>query len=221
VQPARALLSPRRRWGYRRRVRQDVLRRSFVYNLRLPGQYADTETGLNYNYFRDYDPGTGRYVESDPIGLAGGSWSIFTYAGSEPIDQVDYFGLAQCTLVLAGGKGALQCTPDTPVNASVNIPVSSGNNGGGESCKNNLACQAEAGRGPIPAGCWQWTNGSTQKPNGRVLEPCKGWNGLNRTLIRSHSCANPFGPAKGPRFCSEGCVTGTVPAIQALNSTVL
>ena len=62
-------------------------------NVILPGQYYDVETGLNYNYFRDYDPGTGRYVESDPIGLAGGSWSIYTYAGSDPIDQVDYFGL--------------------------------------------------------------------------------------------------------------------------------
>ena len=33
---------------------------------------ADAETGLNYNYFRDYDPTTGRYIESHPIGLGGG-----------------------------------------------------------------------------------------------------------------------------------------------------
>ncbi len=39
----------------------------FVYNLRFPGQYYDQETGLSYNYERDYDPGTGRYVESDPL----------------------------------------------------------------------------------------------------------------------------------------------------------
>ncbi|RMK76117.1 hypothetical protein IPC84_28670, partial [Pseudomonas aeruginosa] len=37
-------------------------------NLRFPGQYYDAESGLHYNYFRDYDPETGRYVESDPIG---------------------------------------------------------------------------------------------------------------------------------------------------------
>ncbi|MDO9190628.1 MAG: RHS repeat-associated core domain-containing protein, partial [Sulfurimicrobium sp.] len=37
-------------------------------NLRLPGQYWDEETGLHYNYFRDYDPQVGRYTTSDPIG---------------------------------------------------------------------------------------------------------------------------------------------------------
>jgi RHS repeat-associated protein len=36
-------------------------------NLRFPGQYYDGETGLHYNYFRDYKPEIGRYVEADPI----------------------------------------------------------------------------------------------------------------------------------------------------------
>jgi len=45
------------------------------------------------NYFRDYDPATGRYIESDPIGLAGRSPSTYTYAGSNPISNKDPLGL--------------------------------------------------------------------------------------------------------------------------------
>jgi RHS repeat-associated protein len=44
---------------------------AFTYNLRFPGQYYDKETRLHYNYFRDYDRATGRYIQSDPIGLRG------------------------------------------------------------------------------------------------------------------------------------------------------
>ena len=42
---------------------------NFTCNLRLPGQYFDKETNLHYNYFRDYDPSIGRYVQADPIGI--------------------------------------------------------------------------------------------------------------------------------------------------------
>ena len=45
---------------------------TFNYNLRFPGQYYDKETLTHYNYFRDYNPKTGKYIESDPIGLGGG-----------------------------------------------------------------------------------------------------------------------------------------------------
>ncbi len=63
-------------------------------NLRLRGQVFDAESGLRYNYFRDYDPTTGRYVESDPAGLAGGI-STYGYAGQMPLGATDFFGLAR------------------------------------------------------------------------------------------------------------------------------
>ena len=63
-----------------------------LFNLRYPGQYYDAETGLHYNYFRDYDPGTGRYVQSDPIGLAAGP-STFSYVNASPLTGVDPLGL--------------------------------------------------------------------------------------------------------------------------------
>jgi len=61
-------------------------------NLRFPGQYHDSESGLRYNYFRDYDPQTGRYVESDPIGLSGGV-NTFGYVKANPINYLDSKGL--------------------------------------------------------------------------------------------------------------------------------
>ncbi len=66
---------------------------SFLYNLRHPGQYSDAETGTFYNYYRDYDPTTGRYRQSDPIGLEGGL-NTFAYANSSPNDSYDPNGLA-------------------------------------------------------------------------------------------------------------------------------
>jgi RHS repeat-associated protein len=65
---------------------------TFTYNQRYAGQYADVETGLNYNYFRDYDTNTGKYLESDPIGLKGGV-NTFAYAISSPLRNADRTGL--------------------------------------------------------------------------------------------------------------------------------
>jgi len=73
-----------------------VFEEAVRFSLRLPGQYFDAETGLHYNYFRDYDPSTGRYVESDPIGLNGGM-NTYVYVDSNPLRWLDYRGLDKCT----------------------------------------------------------------------------------------------------------------------------
>ena len=67
--------------------------RPFVMNLRFPGQYFDAELGTHYNYFRDYEPGTGRYVESDPIGMTNRSFSTYAYVTANPLKYVDTLGL--------------------------------------------------------------------------------------------------------------------------------
>ncbi|MEV7402450.1 DUF6531 domain-containing protein [Streptomyces sp. NPDC091267] len=54
-------------WGTRHPTATDTT--SADCPLRFPGQYADLETGLNYNYFRYYDPETARYISPDPLGL--------------------------------------------------------------------------------------------------------------------------------------------------------
>jgi RHS repeat-associated protein len=78
----------------------------FVFNLRFPGQYADTETGLHYNYFRNYDPATGRYIESDPIGLAGGI-NTYGYVNGDPLKYIDPLGLFGQSV--EGGFSCLSC----------------------------------------------------------------------------------------------------------------
>lgn len=67
---------------------------AFVFDQRFPGQRHDAASGLDYNYFRDYEPGSGRYATSDPAGLAGGL-STYAYVAGQPMDWTDTLGLGR------------------------------------------------------------------------------------------------------------------------------
>ena len=69
-----------------------VYSEAVTFNLRYPGQQWDEDTKLSYNLNRYYDPHTGRYIQSDPIGLEGG-WNRFGYVGGNPLTLIDPDGL--------------------------------------------------------------------------------------------------------------------------------
>ena len=144
----------------------------FVFNYRFPGQYYDVETGLHYNYFRDYDPSTGRYIESDPIGLKGGI-NTFGYAGADPVNFMDIDGLAKCRYAIGG---SLVCISNNPDDNDAGIGLQSGSvfSGNGK-CKNNSSedCIKTPKEGPVPPGCYNVTPNLT-RPGFWNLTPI-GW----------------------------------------------
>lgn len=157
-------------------------------NLRLPGQYFDSETGWNHNGFRDYAPNWGRYIESDPLGQFGDSYSPYVYANSNPLMYIDPFGLCW---VYRQSTGQLT---HIDANGNVDYTANGGYSGYGQGL-NNPAMQSVQSRqpgdpaGPIPQGPYSIGAPHYSPNTGPMtmnLSPIDGNNALGRTLLRIH-----------------------------------
>ena len=105
-----------------------ISQQAIEFNLRFPGQYADAETSTHYTYQRDYDTRTGRYLTSDPIGLAGGD-NTYAYANNNVLGAIDALGLATTLVDILPVEAPLLFSPiiesGSEPDPSTEVPTSS------------------------------------------------------------------------------------------------
>ena len=167
-------------------------------NLRFPGQYFDSETGLHQNWFRDYSPSIGRYVQADPIGLAFETNS-YAYTAGNPQNRVDERGLSSLMfdatrhrLFVVNGAG--QLVGEFPA----------GNNA------------QKGSRGPWPVGTYEfdyWVPHAGAGPDssygsyGNFVFAVKGCKGCGVHSGRAH--LQDKAHRAGTEYATNGCIRST------------
>lgn len=181
----------------------------YVLNLRYPGQYFDGESGLAYNINRDYEAAIGRYIQSDSIGLNGGT-NTYVYAGNSPLVFIDPDGRL-CTY--SQSTGSLSCTDDRTGAVYLTCAGYAGTGAG----RNNPDMDDQPNIGPLPRG--DYNVGAPFEhphagPNARRLNPLPGtdMHGRNGMLMHGdnlrHDASN--GCIVAPPNCRNSVPTGEV-----------
>jgi hypothetical protein len=143
---------------------------------------------LHQNYFRDYDPAVGRYIEPDRLGLSGGSLSTYAYVSNNPILYIDPLGL--CWLYIQSTGELLHLD----ANGFADYFVNGGYSGYGSGLNNPAMQDVQAKQegdpaGPIPEGSYnigpQYYNQNTG-PGTMDLTLPPGTTTYIRDLLRIH-----------------------------------
>ncbi len=166
-------------------------------NLRFPGQYRDEETGLNQNYFRDYDPTLGRYREADPIGLAGGM-NTYLYANANSLRFIDPHGL---DWIISQSTGQLYYQPLASLGGGPPQFIGQGYSGIGPGL-NNPAMQNVENVGPLPQGTY--TIGP-QQDNGKLTASMRLTPDPANQMFKRHSFLIHGPHANDQHDSSNGC----------------